>query len=77
MMTKHDYAFELKMYAVIRLQAGCEAEARQALLAAFDGVDVTVPQPNPALTPLLRASLYVDDELGPHLLEVDGADADD
>ena len=72
----HEYKFDLKTYAVVRVRAGNEADARVALLAALDGVEFQVPRLDRSHVAFLQASLYVDDELGPELLSVDGADVD-
>lgn len=69
----HEYAFDVKMLAVVRLKAIDQARAESALVEALDcarlNVKLTKQESEMHIT---EASIYVDDEQFPFLFEVDG-----
>jgi hypothetical protein len=72
-MNKHEYAFDIKMFAVVRVQADNEEKARSALERALDCADLMVRLSDVDGDMLLtEASMHLDDELGPSLFEIDG-----
>lgn len=66
----HEYLFDVKLFAAIRIKATTEDEARKILSAALNCANVNFgAQPNG--DPILgEASLYDDGE--PDLVEIDG-----
>jgi hypothetical protein len=69
-----EYAFDIKMFAVIRVLADTRAKAEVILSNAVDRakLDVTDRSGKP-----LKALVAVDDEGFPYLVSVDGMDVDD
>lgn len=75
--TSHEYAFDVKLYAVVRVRAKSECEGREAVLSFLDAADITSVVESHAGRPhVAEASIYVDDETGPYLLEIDGEEVD-
>lgn len=64
-----EYAFDVKLAAVIRIKAASEIEARQTLKDVFDCASFNVDVDGTFIT---EASLDIDDADGPHLFEVGG-----
>lgn len=75
-MTLHEYAFDVKLAAVVRVQAKDEHAARGMLAAVLDCVDLsdaTIAGLNSrSEMRITEASVYQDDSDGPALFEVDG-----
>ncbi len=74
----HEYAFDIKMFAVVKIKAANQKQAEVALKRALDCASLQTPIPDPAETELVtEASIYLDDEEFPYLFEVDGEDVED
>jgi len=79
----HEYAFDVKLFAVVRVEAANEAAARKALTKVLDCMDLsdaTIDGMNSVLgdVKITEASLDSDDSVYPHgaeLFEVDGESA--
>jgi hypothetical protein len=73
---KKEYAFDVKMAAVIRVQANTEAEARAAMTSVTDCMDLSeatldgVNDTQADSVKVTEASAYQDDADGPKLFEV-------
>lgn len=75
MSAKHEYAYDIKMFAVIRILARNRKEAEKILDRALDKAELEIE--NHSNDELLKESIestaiYVDDAAGPYLFEVDG-----
>lgn len=67
-MTLHEYAFDVKLFAVVKVKAGTEARARIILQEALDGI-----YPDGAIDHLYVTSVSITtDDSEPDLFEVDG-----
>ncbi len=68
-----EYAFDVKMFAIVRVLAETRAKAEEILSNAINRAELK-------LTDLsgkrLHSSISVDDEAFPYLVEVDGIDVD-
>lgn len=64
----HEYAFDVKLWACVRVSANSEAEARQKMLDALTCFDVSYAEDGVRLT---EASIEDDGEAS-ELIEVDG-----
>lgn len=75
--TEHEYAYDINMFAVVRVRATSEAKARAALVRALDAADLNVNlcdrEGNLLIT---EASIALDGADGPSLFEVDGKEAE-
>ena len=73
----HEYAFDVKLAAVVRVWATSEEKARSALFRLVDAMDLMAPAKDREASVLItEASVHVDDEDGPHLFELDGEELD-
>lgn len=75
MSAKHEYAYDIKMFAVIRILARNRKEAKKVLDRALEKLDLEIE--NRSNDELLKESIesstiYIDDAAGPYLFEVDG-----
>lgn len=75
MSVKHEYAYDIKMFAVIRILARNKKEAEKILDRALEKLELEID--NHINDELLKESIeltaiYVDDAAGPYLFEVDG-----
>lgn len=71
--TMHEYAFDVKLFAVVRVKAGSETEARELLERVIDACDVAEIEAHPIK--LTEFSLAADDSVypqGAELFEIDG-----
>lgn len=76
-MEFHHFTFDIKLFAVVRVVACDEATARAAIEKHLDAADLMVAfRDQDASVVVTEASVYVDDETGPYLTEVDGEDVD-
>jgi len=76
-----EFAFDIKLSAVVRVKASSEKAARKILPEVLDSLDLTSCEidgfndsqgvKNVVLT---EASISMDDEEGPYLFEIDGED---
>jgi hypothetical protein len=74
-MTKHEYAFDVKLAGVVRVRADSLENARSAMESALDCANLNVSFSDPlGRVEITEASVYVDDVCGPQLFEVDGKD---
>lgn len=69
---EHEYAFDVKLIAAIRIKAEDEATARKLLREYLDAAESNFGHDRDGNPLLGEASLDVDDASGPHLYEVDG-----
>jgi hypothetical protein len=68
----HEYTFDVKLFAVIRVKATSEAEARAMIEDAFDGSEVRYGEGTwPNGDPILFGSTQ-DEPENDELLEIDG-----
>lgn len=70
MTMAHEYTFDVKLFAVIRVRAASESEARKMLTAALDAADANFgawPDGSPIL-----AEASLDHDGHDELIEVDG-----
>ena len=73
-----EYAFDVKLYAVVRVKAASRVQAEEVLGLALDCADLNVTARSPkGSAHVTEASISVDDEGYPYLCEVDGIDVDD
>ena len=72
-----EYAFDVKMFAVVRIKAESRGKAEAALSKGLDTADlmVRIPERDGVLT-LTEASIFLDDVNFPYLFEVDGHEVD-
>jgi len=76
-MTKHEYAYDIKMFAIIRLYASDKKEAERLLTLAINNARLTIDSVDPEVTSAITdTAINVDDVLGPWLFEIDGEDVD-
>lgn len=68
----HEYAFDVKVTAVVRVKAKSEKEARALL---DHKLDAETPPEAEALG-IRLTEFSIDDATGPHLFEIDGVDVD-
>lgn len=74
-MTRHEYAFDVKLAAVVRVEADNIEMARSAMEAALDCADFNLTLPSAdARVKITEASVQLDDVSGPELFQVDGND---
>ena len=72
-----EYAFDVKMFAVVRVKAETRKKAEKILEAALDCADLNVSaHSREGSAQVTEASIYVDDVNYPYLFEVDGIDVD-
>ena len=72
----HEYVFDVKLAATIRLIAANERAAWDAVEKHLDGADLMpLFHAFETLTRVKEASLHIDDATGPLLLTVDGEEA--
>ena len=69
-MKLHEYAFDVKLFAAIRVKAVSEAEARAILQDVVDCIDCNAGEWPDGSPIVFEAS--VDDAEGGHLFEIDG-----
>lgn len=73
----HEYAFDVKMYAVVRIRAKSRKVAEKVLQEAVDCATLNVTLEHEEGTALItEASVYVDDIEFPYLFEFDGRDVE-
>ena len=73
----HEYAFDVKLAAVVRVWATSEEKARNALFRLVDAIDLMVPAKDREASVLVtEVSMDMDDETAPHLFELDGEELD-
>lgn len=73
----HHYAFDIKLFAVVRVVASDEETARAAIEKHLDAADLMVAFKDRDTTVVVtEASLHVDDETGPFLFEIDNIEVD-
>ncbi len=71
------YAFDVKMYAAIRIMAESRKSAETILNQALECANLNVSATSSLGTAkVTEASIYIDDEGYPYLFEVDGIDVD-
>ena len=71
-MTQHEYAFDVKLFAVVRVTAASVDEARGAIGRLLDCEPFNVRfSDRSASLVVTEASAYTDDD-GPDLFEIDG-----
>lgn len=68
-MTQHEYLFDVKLFASLRVKAGSEKEARAMLAKALDCAEVNCGQ-WPDGSPITAEASLDDDP--PDLVEIDG-----
>jgi hypothetical protein len=72
-----EYAFDVKMFAVVRIAAETRKKAEAILGEALDCADLNVTARCTLGEPkVTEASVHIDDEGYPYLFEVDGIDVD-
>jgi hypothetical protein len=72
-----EYAFDVKLFAVVRISARTRKQAEAILNQALDCADLDVnAMSRHGTARVTQASLSVDDEGYPYLCEVDGIDVD-
>jgi hypothetical protein len=72
-----EYAFDVKMYAAVRIIAESRKKAETILNQALDCANLNVSATSSLGTAkVTEASVYIDDEGYPYLFEVDGIDVD-
>jgi hypothetical protein len=72
-MTTHEYAFDAKLAAVLRVVAPSEQIARQTIERILDAVNLnTTSEDSLGRVKITEASAYLDDCAGPYLFEIDG-----
>ena len=77
-MEQYEYAFDIKLAAVVRVSASDEASARKAIARFLDAADVLkLFADKDAKVLITEASAYVDDEDGPVLFGIDGVERDE
>jgi hypothetical protein len=72
----HEYAFDVKLAAVIRVWATSEDKARSGLFRLVDALDLMVPAKDREASVLITEASMHDDENWPHLFELDGEEID-
>lgn len=73
----HEYAFDVKLFAVVRVVSTSEQTARTAMEQHLDAANISATSTGKdASVFVTEASLYIDDETGPFLFEVDGVETD-
>lgn len=70
MKTIREYAFDVKLFAAIRVKAASEAEARATLQDAVEYIDCNAGEWPDGRSIVFEASM--DDAEGGHLFEIDG-----
>jgi hypothetical protein len=76
-MTQHEYAYDIKMFAIIRLRASDRTQAKKLARLAADLACLEFHAADDRLrVAIVDASVHVDDEGGPYLIEIDGEDVD-
>lgn len=73
-MKTHEYAFDIKLAAVVRVKAASEKKARAYVLKYLDCVDLSNGEKVAVKGDVVvtEASAEMDDVCGPFLFEVDG-----
>jgi hypothetical protein len=72
-----EYAFDVKMFAVVRINAETRKRAEAILGEALDCADLNVTKHSTfGEAKVSEASVHLDDEGYPYLFEVDGIDVD-
>jgi hypothetical protein len=72
-----EYAFDVKMFAVVRINALSRKVAEKILNTALDCADLNVSAKSGFDTSTItESSVYIDDVGYPYLFEVDGIDVD-
>jgi len=76
-VTEHEYAFDVKLFAVVRVKAPSEANARNLLTTFLDAatIDEEVGVWGDSGVTITEASLSTDDD-EPLLFEIDGKETD-
>ena len=72
----HEYAFDVKLAAVVRVWTTSEENARSALFRLVDALDLMVPAKDGEASVLITEASVHDDEHWPHLFELDGEEID-
>jgi hypothetical protein len=76
-MAKHEFTYDIKMVAVIRISAGSKRRAASFLADAIDGARLVIECPHDeANGSITNSMIYVDDETEPYLIEIDGVPVD-
>lgn len=77
-MPPHQYEYDIKLYAVVRVKADGQEQAELLVRDAFDQAKIVIRKPDGLPNDsIIDTKLYVDDELGPYLLAVDGQEVVD
>lgn len=77
-MIQHEYAFDVKLFAVIRVLADSKKNAIKILDELFDAASLNVTlKDHEAALKITEASLHVDDVEYPYLFEIDGKSLDE
>lgn len=71
----HEYAFDVKMYAVVRIRATSRKAAESVLEQALDGASLKVKARHSSGR-IVEASTHVDDVEFPYLFEFDRQDVE-
>ncbi len=72
-MSKHEYAFDVKLFAVVRVEADSLARAKRAIVKALDCASFNVSfEHAQGAVRVTEASVDIDESGGPDLFEVDG-----
>ena len=72
----HEYAFDVKLFAVIRVQATSTEDAKKTAQQAIDCVDLSKCVLNNTATKITEATLSTDDEERFDPFEIDGEETD-
>ena len=73
----HEYAFDVKMSALVRIKANDQEQAERALTRALDCASLKLPGQDAAGEAIItECSIDVDDADYPFLFEIDGKDAE-
>jgi hypothetical protein len=76
-MIKHEYTYDIKMFALIRIRAESRGEAKKLARAAAEFACLEFHSADDQLkSAIVDASVHMDDEGGPFLTEIDGEEFD-
>ena len=76
-MSQHEYAYDIKMAAVIRVRADNKKQACRLARQAANSAYLEFPAADDQLKlAIVDASIEMDDVDGPYLVEIDGEDVD-
>jgi len=72
-VSKHEYAFDVKLFAIVRVEANSLVTAKWAVEKSLSCADLNVSfEDKRGSVKVTDASVEMDDVCGPELVEVDG-----